>query len=525
MFSKSRSKALLTIDAEIYLSTLRRFIGHLRTNEALINDLNVFPVPDGDTGTNSLLTVQGCLDLDSTTRSVQELAQLVADVCGDQARGNSGVILSEYLRGIADDLSTNVDTSGWQRAISNAAQVARASVSSPRDGTILTVADVLAEVEVENDFPAYAKALARAARNAVQLTTEQLPELQAAGVVDAGALVLSLFHDSLYEQVSGVTMPELDVATRTCDLDSFSYDGPANEVMFLFDGTSEALAELKNILNQFGDSVTVSGSIAPYNIHVHIDEPAQAVDAAMRLGSPYRIVVTPLVASETNHQGQDAGQTTRAVVICHGSQMVKIIEQAGAMAVQAMPRGEPATWEIRAAAQKANAQNVVILPSDSDCFGSANKAVRDLLKLGISAQVVPTASIIQSLAALAVLDENDDLETAVKHMTRVVKDVQFGAVTIAQRSVPTPVGTCVRGDVLGLVAGQVVAVSAELSPEQMALAVMAKLGGDGADIITIVASEDFDEKLLNQARKQFPGADVIQVVGGQSLWPYLIGVE
>jgi len=525
MFSKSRSKPLLTIDAEIYLGALRRFVGHLRTNEVLINDLNVFPVPDGDTGTNSLLTVQGCLGLDSTTLSVQELAQLVADVCGDQARGNSGVILSEYLRGIADGLAENVDTSIWQSAIANAAKVARASVSSPQEGTILTVADALVEVAVENDVLAYTKSLVQAARHAVQLTTDQLPELQAAGVVDAGALVLSLFHDSLYEQVSGVTMPELDVATRTCDLDSFAYDGPANEVMFLFDGTGEALTELKKILNKLGDSVTVSGSLAPYNIHVHIDEPAQAVDAAMQLGSPYRIVVTPLISSETSHQAEDLRQTTRAVVICHGSQMVKIIEQAGAVAVQAMPRAEPATWEIRAAAQKANTQNVVILPSDSDCFGSANKAVRDLLKLGINAQVVPTASIIQSLAALAVLDENDDLDTAVTHMTRVVKDVQFGSVTVAQRSVPTPAGPCVRGDVLGLVAGQVVAISAELSPEQMALVVMTNLGGDGADIITIVASEDSDEKLLNQARKQFPGADVIQVVGGQSLWPYLIGVE
>ena len=525
MFSKSRSKALLTIDAEIYLGALRRFVGHLRTHEALINDLNVFPVPDGDTGTNSLLTVQGCLDLDSTARSIEELAHVVADVCGDQARGNSGVILSEYLRGISEGLSANVDTTSWQNAIANAANVARASVSSPREGTILTVADVLVEVDVENDFLVYTKSLAQAARDAVQLTTEQLPELQAAGVVDAGALVLSLFHDSLYEQVSGVTMPELEVATRTCDLDSFSYEGPANEVMFLFDGTSEALAELKNILNQFGDSVTVSGSLAPYNVHVHIDEAAQAVDAAMRLGSAYRVVVTPLVSSQSNDPEQDLKETTGAVVICHGAQMAKIIEQAGAVAVQAMPRGEPATWEIRSAAQKANSKNVVILPSDPDCFGSANKAVRDLEKLGISAQVVPTASIVQSLAALAVLDESDDLITAVNQMTRVVSEVRYGAVTIAQRSVPTPVGTCTRGDVLGLVAGQVVAISDEDSPEQMALEIITKLGGDGSDIITIVASQDSDEKLLNQARKQFPGADVIQVVGGQSLWPYLIGVE
>ena len=525
MFSKSRSKALLTIDAEIYLGALRRFVGHLRSNEALINDLNVFPVPDGDTGTNSLLTVQGCLDLDSATRSIEVLAQLVADVCGDQARGNSGVILSEYLRGIADGLSGEIDSATWQNAITNGANVARASVSSPREGTILTVADVLVEVDVENDFCAYAKSLAQSARDAVQLTTSQLPELQAAGVVDAGALVLSLFHDSLYEQVSGVTMPDLDVATRTCDLDSFSYDGPANEVMFLFEGTSEALIELKSILNQFGDSVTVSGSASPYNVHVHIDEPAHAVDAAMRLGSAYRIVVTPLIASQTNLSNQELAEKIAAVVICHGSQMSKIIEQAGAVSVLAMPRGEPATWEIRSAAQKTNAKNVVILPSDPDCFGSANKAVRDLEKLGINAQVVPTASIIQSLAALAVLDENDDLITAVKQMTRVVSDVQYGAVTVAQRSVPTQVGTCVRGDVLGLIAGQVVAISQESSPEQMALEVITKLGGDGADIITIVASEDSGEKLLNQAQKQFPGADVIQVVGGQSLWPYLIGVE
>jgi len=515
-------------DAQNYLQVIRRFISHLEQHESLLNDLNVFPVPDGDTGTNSLLTVSKCAGLAlAGNESLGQCAQEIAKVASNQARGNSGVILSEYLRGLSNALVDGATSSQWQIAFGQAALVARAAVSHPRNGTILTVADEAAVApSIDLSLGEYFTEVSQRARGAVQETINQMPELLAAGVVDAGALALSLFYDALAAEVSGEEMPALELDVRSCALDQVSYDGPSHEVMFRFEGSAAAVAALRSSLDGIGDSVTVSGQHPPYLVHVHVDDPDEAVRAGMLLGRVQRISVAALMQSDAEivaKPGQSDG--LGVVVVCHGAPMAKVLISMGAYPVIALPRSEPATWEIRDAILRTGSKQVVILPSDPDCLGSAQLAARDVSDLGIHAQVIPTASIVQSLAACSVFDAQANLADAVVDLTAVASQVRHGAVTLADRSAQTRAGLCHKGDVLGLIDGQVQFIANDEDLVGMLRTVVAQLATESAERITVVEGHGDHSDYASVLTQNHPTLEVEVVAGGQMLWPYIVGVE
>ena len=263
-----------------------RFVKHLEAHEAQINDLNVFPVPDGDTGTNSLLTAQAGLNSisDAAHSDLGWVVATFAAGCAMGARGNSGVILSEYMRGLSEGLPSVATPEQWASALSNASEAAFSAVSDPKKGTMLTVARKVTKVEPKDSLKKFAKKVDKKARKAVLKTTEQMPELAAAGVVDSGAFMLSLFHDAVFEEVSDTEMPELVLAARTCDVSGSSYVGPAFEVMFLFEGTDDEMAAVRADLSSMGESFAATGIASPWNVHVHVDDPSTAIAHAMRHG-------------------------------------------------------------------------------------------------------------------------------------------------------------------------------------------------------------------------------------------------
>ena len=516
-------------DAQNYLQVIRRFVANLEHHESLLNDLNVFPVPDGDTGTNSLLTVSKCAKVAlAGNETLNQCAQEIAKVASTQARGNSGVILSEYLRGLSGAQVEGGSTSQWQSAFGQAAQVARAAVSHPRNGTILTVADEVAGVSGDDlSLSEYFTEVSQRARAAVQETINQMPELLAAGVVDAGALALSLFYDALAAEVSGEEMPALELDVRTCARDQVAYDGPSHEVMFRFEGSSSAVDALRSSLDGIGDSVTISGQHPPYLVHVHVDDPDEAVRAGMLLGRVQRITVTPLITDlQVMHAAENPlVKQLGLVVVCHGAAMARVLLGLGAEPVIALPRSEPATWEIRDAIARTGAHHVVVLPSDPDCFGSAKLAVRDVADLGIQAQVIPTSSIVQSLAACSVFDIEATLEAAVAQLSAVASHVRHGAVTLADRSAQTPVGTCQQGDVLGVIDGQVRFIAADGDVVGMLNTVVTELASESAERVTVVEGHGDHGDYTAVLAQSHPTLEIDVVVGGQMLWPYIVGVE
>jgi dihydroxyacetone kinase-like predicted kinase len=258
---------------------MAQFQDLLVQNEQLLNDLNVYPVPDSDTGSNSLQTLKAGLS-GSTGKSedLNELVLAIAAGAAKSAMGNSGVILAQYLQGLAQGLTptANCSPKEWQQALQQAATVARKSVLTPAEGTMLTVADAAARIQAQPDFKSYYEEIQSAVRAAVIETQNLLPELMAAEVVDAGALVISFFHDS-FALTLGLNVSPLEVAARK--LVATSYSGPMFELMFSVMCAESVKIEIETKISSLGESISVSGVEPSFNFHIHTDEPHLVIES------------------------------------------------------------------------------------------------------------------------------------------------------------------------------------------------------------------------------------------------------
>jgi dihydroxyacetone kinase-like predicted kinase len=267
------------IDAATLQAAMVQFQALLAQNEQLLNDLNVYPVPDSDTGSNSLQTLKAGLS-GSTGKSedLNELVLAIAAGAAKSAMGNSGVILAQYLQGLAQGLTptANCSPKEWQQALQQAATVARKSVLTPAEGTMLTVADAAARIQAQPDFKSYYEEIQSAVRAAVIETQNLLPELMAAEVVDAGALVISFFHDS-FALTLGLNVSPLEVAARK--LVATSYSGPMFELMFSVMCAESVKIEIETKISSLGESISVSGVEPSFNFHIHTDEPHLVIES------------------------------------------------------------------------------------------------------------------------------------------------------------------------------------------------------------------------------------------------------
>jgi dihydroxyacetone kinase-like predicted kinase len=267
------------INADIFHAAMAQFQDLLVQNEQLLNDLNVYPVPDSDTGSNSLQTLKaGLSSSPGKSEDLNELVLVIAAGASKSAMGNSGVILAQYLQGLAQGLTptANCSPKEWQQALKQAATVARQSVLTPAEGTMLTVADAAARIQAQPDFKSYYEEIQSAVRAAVIETQNLLPELKAAEVVDAGALVISYFHDS-FALTLGLTVSPLDVAAPK--LVATSYSGPMFELMFSVVCSESFKSEIETKISGLGESISVSGVEPNFNFHIHADEPHLVIES------------------------------------------------------------------------------------------------------------------------------------------------------------------------------------------------------------------------------------------------------
>lgn len=255
---------------------MAKFQELLAQNEQLLNDLNVYPVPDSDTGSNARHTLAaGLVSAAEETSTLGQYASALAAGAAKSAMGNSGVILAQYLQGLSQGLSKaaksdSCTASEWQQALLQAAAVARESVLTPAEGTMLTIADAAANVLAQSDFQSYFLEIQKAVRLAVIETQNMLPELAAAEVVDAGALALSFLHDSFAISFE-IEVDPLVVSPRK--FGGSSYSGPAFELMFSLVCSESIKTEIETKISSLGESIAVSGSKPNFNFHIHTDEP------------------------------------------------------------------------------------------------------------------------------------------------------------------------------------------------------------------------------------------------------------
>ncbi len=538
-----------------------------------IDALNVYPVPDGDTGTNLYLTFeaarQALVDAGSTTLVGALTVFARGALLG--ARGNSGVILSQLMRAGADQLLRGDPAKPGQLladTLTLAADAAYDAVGTPVEGTMLTVARAAAEA-AEASVPAapedmatqmgyVVRAAATAAREALERTPDQLPVLAAAGVVDAGGRGLCVILDAAEEALTGKRpagaprrRARLPVPIQPNALD-LSEGGPAYEVMFLLDADDTAIPDLRNRLAPLGDSLVVVGGDSLWNVHVHVDDVGAALEAGIEAGRPYRVRVTHF--AEQLSQAGAARRRSRTpggelgergvVAVGAGPGLLSLFAEAGAGAVPGGPGRRCSTGEILTAIRATDAAEVIVLPNDADTIAVAEAAAQAARDEGIRTAVIPTRAQVQGLAALAVHDASRSFDDDVVQMTSAAGHARHGAITIAARDAMTMAGPCREGDSLGVVEGDFAVVGGDLA--DVAVEVVTRLLSGGGEMVTLVtgiarpdspadldsddptAAVDIDDlvrRVTSHAQALRPNIEVLVYDGGQQRYPLLIGVE
>jgi uncharacterized protein len=523
-------------------------LGEERTT---IDALNVFPVPDGDTGTNMFLTVESaCAAIDSVCDEVEALGgrPSVEAITGAMsrgallgARGNSGVILAQIIRGVASVLAgvpegAELTPALIRAAMRSASDEAYVAVSRPVEGTILSVARAAAEAaeaaeSAGEDIVAVIEQAVDASHDALALTTEQLAVLRDAGVVDAGGQGLVVVYDALLDVVTGVRRrrpgralrAKLPAPTRGPALAPGNAADPSYEVMYLLRADTAGVVALRSDLEGLGDSVMITGDETLWNVHVHVHDAGAAIEAGLAIGRVERIRVTYLAHAAP----AQLPEGRRVVIVTHGPGTAALVVEQGALVVPAKPRRRPSTAELLDGIHRAGALEVLLMPSDSDSLAVAEAAAEQARIEGCRVAVIPTRSIVQSLAALAVHDPGARFDEDAVAMTRAAGATRYGAVTVASKTALTSAGPCRVGDVLGLTDGDIV----DIGPDQtsVAISVADRLLSMGGELVTLVLGSDADlpwaDDLADVLQRSHAGIDVITVDGGQPLWPLIIGVE
>lgn len=517
-----------------------------------IDALNVYPVPDGDTGTNMFLTVSAARDAIREVTDADpdcDLATALAVFSRGAllgARGNSGVILSQMLGAFATRLGA-ADVGDWTAAVlaeamREATDASYAAVGVPVEGTILTVARAASDATLGYAASADARArdvftvAAAAAREALAHTPEQLKVLADAGVVDAGGRGLSVILDAAETVLTGRRPPPLPDPVRrpsipvpTAGEDHLTADGPAYEVMYLLDAPDAAIPPLRAALAPLGDSLVVVGGGGLWNVHVHVDEVGAAIEAGIAAGRPYRIRVIHFAEQVAAARTKVAHRDGRAVVaVAAGPGLAALFQSAGASVIPGGPRSRPSTGMILDAITGSHAVEVIVLPNDPDSLRVAEIAARTAEEdHGVRVAVIDTHTQVQGLAAIAVHEPGRSFERDVTEMTATARHARHGAVTVAAKQAMTMGGPCEPGDVLGVIGGDFAVVGAD----QYAVAreVVDRLLGGGGELVTLVAGAEDEEKLAVRCAAyidaKYPHVDAVVYDGGQERYPLLMSVE
>ncbi|MCA6093375.1 DAK2 domain-containing protein [Streptomyces sp. SCA3-4] len=564
----------LPLDADAVRAWCALALDALGRSREEIDAINVYPVADGDTGTNLYLTVESAaraveavFEGHATTGpasrpGLAEAVRAMAHGALIGARGNSGTILAQLLRGMAEVLAPAGDGSHpagpeapapaagpddaalLRRALRRAVESAYEGVARPVEGTVLTVAAAAAEAAATTggDGAAVATAAHDGAAAALEATPGQLEVLGRAGVVDAGGKGLVEVLGALAGALAGrapaprppaATGPRGTRAWQTegcpADLggDTFTGAGPAFEVIYLLEADDAAVARLRTRLDALGESLVVVGGDGLWNVHVHVDDAGAAVEAGVDAGRPHRIRITHF-GSAAEERTRVAEPAQRAVVaVVPGAGLAALCGEAGATVVAVRPGEPPAAGELLQAIRRAHAREVVLLPNDADLRHTAAAAAEQARTEGVRVALIPTRSPVQGIAALAVHEAGRRFDEDVVAMTAAAGATRYAELVVAERQSWTMAGVCQAGDVLGLIDGDVAVIGAELAGT--AGTVLDRMLAAGGEMVTLVLGDGVPDavadRLRRHVRRGHLAVDTVVYRGGQQTAPLLIGIE
>ena len=567
LFTSLNSVAAMELfGADEVRQTVVTFRDAMKAHAPGINRMNVYPVPDGDTGTNMARTLDAVVaELEGADHAMAPTCQAISHGSLMGARGNSGVILSQILRGLVSTISESTDgkvnASRMAEALKRASAAAYEAVLKPIEGTILTVvresADAAA-VAVSNGatLTATLHAARHAGRDALARTPDMLPVLKDAGVVDAGGAGFLLLLDSAIHVADGEAMPEPDnsdgpsveqlgaVSLRHSGDGSVDVSELRYEVMYFLDLDDSLLPEFKNAWGSIGDSIVVVGGEGLYNCHIHTNDIGAAIEAPLLLsGRPRQIRVTDLfeeVADE--HAAREVALgvpvnsrasssflppvTCAVVAVASGDGLAELFGQLGVQGViSGGQTSNPSTAELLAAVEHMNARQVIILPNNKNIIPVAQQVDSLTTK---EVRVVPTCSMAEALAALVSYDPEASAESNARSMAVAAESVATGEITQAVRDTHTDAGQVTSGDWIGIVRGDgIVAIAGTLATAATQL--LEHLIDGQRELLTIITGIDATaaqtDHIVAWVSQHRPDVAVEIHGGGQPLYPYLFGVE
>ncbi|NPV27732.1 MAG: DAK2 domain-containing protein [Firmicutes bacterium] len=525
----------------------------LEENKAAVNALNVFPVPDGDTGTNM------CLTMAQAIKETEKLSVLsVSKVCEAAsagslmgARGNSGVILSQLLRGFAKEVEGKETLNAREFAVALQAAVSTAyqAVIKPVEGTILTVAREAAKAAGEAarrgvDVVGVLDAAITKGEQTLNRTPEMLPVLKRAGVVDAGGQGLMLILKGAKQALLGedARLPVVkDIAPKLVEAPIPTK--PVTEEMafqycteVIIKGQQLPLEKMQVDLSRFGDSLLVVGTSEMIKVHVHTNHPGQVLEYCLSRGTLHQVKVDNMQEQHREFLNdqmvplKSAGTAERQkliglVAVAVGDGLIELLRSLGVdQIVEGGQTMNPSTEEIVSAVNQVTADKVIVLPNNNNIVLAAEQA-RSLVNKEVV--IVPTKSILQGIAALIAFDPEAELDDNYRMMLDSIKQIKSGEITYAVRD--CQIGDLVinTGDILGMVDGEIAVVDGDVS--EAARTLISKMVDESSEMITIyygqnVLLEDAQE-LKRTVQADFPDCEVELHYGGQPLYYYLISAE
>ncbi len=535
-----------TLDAKNLASLMYCFRDSLQEHKESLNSLNVYPVPDGDTGSNMAATLNSVVSEIESLEENLELENIIDAISHGSlmgARGNSGVIISQILRGFVSKIKNasrkTIDANLFSEALSEAASAAYEAVGNPVEGTILTVVRETAEAaekatsEKLSLLP-LAEIAREAAKRSLDSTPELLPVLARAGVVDAGGSGFLLMLDSLLHIIDDRPMPEPEVVTASVDSlildvhDETSNSGTRYEVMYFLDAPDDLIPDFKKAWSEIGDSIVVVGGENIWNCHVHTNNIGAAVEAGISIGKPYEIRVTDLFEEIAgNYHDHDIADPVgcSVIAVANGDGIGEIFRSLGATRIvnggQSM---NPSTADLLEAAEATASEHVIILPNNSNIVAVAEQVDSQTSK---TVRVVGTHTVTEGFASLLGYDPEATSDKNQTGMLQASQMVESGEITTAVRNSTSEIGEIKKGNFLGLQKGKVTVVAETIVEATNNL--LKEMISDEHEIVTLVSGEDSNKKETDEivawVNSEYEELEVEVHEGGQPLYPYYIGIE
>lgn len=541
------------IDGQVLKRLIEASLSWLRTNQQMVNSLNVFPVPDGDTGTNMVLTMQAAYDEVATSpeHNVGKMAHSIAHGALMGARGNSGVILSQLWRGFARALDSQelLDSTSLVRAFASARDTAYKGVVRPVEGTILTVAkDVAAAADAahkENDnIVSILERIVEAADASVQRTPELLPVLRDAGVVDSGGKGLFFILEGMLRHINGLALDTplavVHSLARMNIENTMESIEPGQDYEVVVDFRPHTQLDLENFyadLEQMGTSIQVGEGDGIYRLHIHVptEKRYEPIDYTMSLGTITKVAIENLMAQmeeldyrcgdgKLNLAPVEPGQIA-VVAVAPGPGIARVFASLGVAAIiEGGQTMNPSTQEIINALEKLPTDKIIILPNNKNIVMAARSAAGLTVK---KVAVIPTRSVPQGLAAMMRLAPEGDFENIVTEMSEAIDDIETGEITIATRTVEIDGVQVQEGQVIALHNGKLVLASTHL--EEACLGLLKKAHADHFELITLFYGANVTKKevirIADSIRSAFPEQEVEVQEGCQPHYHFIIAIE